>query len=33
MVLNDGTCDDVEEIEVGQYPLKAEFVVDESIFL
>ena len=25
--------DDVEEIEVGQYPLNAEFVVDESIFL
>ena len=33
IILNDGTCEDVEEMEVGQYPLNAEFVVDESIFL
>ena len=33
MVLNDVTCEDVEEMEVGQYPVNAELVVDESIFL
>ena len=33
LVIKDNTCEDVEEIVVGQYPLNAELVVDESIFL
>ena len=33
MVLYESTCEDEEEMDVGQYPLNAELVVDESIFL